>query len=88
MSRGQEVFTGIAVIVGGIIAYPWIITNIWDDWLADEVANAMPWHGWAEAWGDAFMAGFPIFLLIVIIAFGCLLILGKVPTGRRRDNER
>jgi len=86
MSRGQEIIVGIVVIIGGIIAYPWIVENVWNDWLADSVAEAMPYHGWTEAWGDLFMAGVPIGLLIVIIAFGLLLILGKVPGGKRRDD--
>jgi len=88
MSRTQQVVIGIGVIIGGIIAYPWVIENIWNDWLADSVAGAMPYHGWTEAWGDLFMAGFPIAILIVIIAFGIVLILGKVPGGKRRDYER
>ena len=85
MSRTQEVLIGIGVIVGGIIAYPWIIENIWLDFLKDDVAGAMPTTGFGEAWGDAFMAGFPIGILVVIIAFGLLLILGKIPGGKRRD---
>ena len=88
MSRSKEVVIGIIVIIGGIIAYPWVVENIWNDWLADNVAEAMPYHGWTEAWGDAFMAGVPIGLLIVIIAFGILLILGKMHGKDRRDYER
>ena len=88
MSRGQEIIVGIGVIIGGIIAYPWIMENVWNDWLGDMVTGAMPTHGWTEAWGDLLMAGVPIGLLIVLIAFGLLLILGKIPGGKRRDNER
>lgn len=88
MSRSKEVAIGIAVIICGIIAYPWVITYVWDDWLAAEIALSMPTHGWAEAWGDLFMAGAPIGLLIIIIAFGLLLIMGKLSGGDRRDIER
>lgn len=84
MSRGQEVVMGFLVIIGGIIVYPWVVENIWNGFLATEILPAIP----DNAWGDAFMAGFPIGLLIVIIAFGCLLVLGKVPGGTRRDQER
>jgi hypothetical protein len=84
MSRTHEVLIGIVTIVGGIIAYPWVINNVWDDWLAAEVAKTMP----DNAWGDAFMAGAPIGLLIVIIAFGLLLILGKLHGKDSRDIER
>lgn len=84
MSRAREVAMGIAVIICGIIAYPWVIENIWDDWLATDILPAIP----DNAWGDTFIAGVPIGLLIVIIVFGLLLILGKLPGSGRRENER
>jgi len=84
MSRTQEILIGIGVIIGGFIAYPWVMDIFWDDLIYPNLVAVAP----DNAWGDAFLAGAPIFLLIVIIAFGILLILGKMSSGKDRNIER
>jgi len=84
MSRTQEVLLGITIIIGGIIVYPWVMDNFWDELVAPNLIATAP----DNAWGDAFLAGAPIAVLVVIIGFGILLILGKMRGKDRRDYER
>jgi len=74
MTRGQEILIGLAILIGTPIAYPFIMNNLWDDLIAPNLIAVAP----DGPWGDAFLAGAPIFLLLVMLAFGILLLIGKL----------
>lgn len=74
MSRGQEILIGLAILICAPIAYSFIMSEIWPELIQPSLDAVAP----SGAWGDAFLAGAPIFFLLVIIAFGILLIVGKM----------
>lgn len=84
MSRAQEILIGIAIIVGGIIGYPWIMDNLWDDLIAPNLIAVAP----DNAWGDAFLAGVPIGFLILIIGVGVLFIVGVMHSEDNKYTKR
>lgn len=83
MSKAKSIAIGIAVIVIGIMVYPWYSANIWP-FLQDLLNQALWRQEPYEVW---FIKIIPFVVFIAILVVGGLFLIGKA-TKQNQGKER